>query len=261
MAFKKILGAEPTDEETCTLPLKILQNFYMEHSNLLEKTLPFITVNILRYVYNYGTGLEYSEEIFKAGKRFFENIPSHYELFLCGIGTKFIESVSEANEPLSFECVQYIDFCYLNMMKHDHGQQELEYITLTIEKLAGGIEEFTLRNKQTKSFYRTFLKDAILLIFNLLARKESVSRRVERDREKTDRKFYQEIGVHDHSPVEEDPEQLAREKRYFSILENIESFFIELGQIIKSKSDLQVFEEVYKLTAMAMIKIQNHLPS
>ena len=44
---------------------------------MLEKTLPFIMANILRYVYNYGTGLEYSEETFKTGKRFFENIPSH----------------------------------------------------------------------------------------------------------------------------------------------------------------------------------------
>ena len=92
-AFKKILSFEPTAEETCILPLKIVQNFYMEHSNLLESTVSEISIDILRYIYNFGSSGEISAPILKAGNRIFSNIPSHYPRLFTSHGKKFIEGV------------------------------------------------------------------------------------------------------------------------------------------------------------------------
>ncbi len=61
-AFKKILEKEPTSEENCAVPIKILQNFYIEHPHLVELTLGEISINILRYIFNYGTKSEKTTE-------------------------------------------------------------------------------------------------------------------------------------------------------------------------------------------------------
>ena len=34
-ALQKVLNTEPTDEENSVFPLKVVQNFYMEHPHLL----------------------------------------------------------------------------------------------------------------------------------------------------------------------------------------------------------------------------------
>lgn len=59
-ALKKILETEPKDVETSIVPLKIIQNFYMDHPNLIDLTIKEISVHILRYIFNYSTGFEYS---------------------------------------------------------------------------------------------------------------------------------------------------------------------------------------------------------
>lgn len=48
-AFQRIMSTVPSDEENCTLPLKILQNFYIEHPHLVEATLAQISTHVLRY--------------------------------------------------------------------------------------------------------------------------------------------------------------------------------------------------------------------
>lgn len=40
----------------------------------------------------------------------------------------------------------------------------------------------------------------------------------------------------------------------------MEVFYIDLGHIIKSTVNVQIYEEIYKLSSMSMVKILNHLP-
>jgi hypothetical protein len=37
------------------VPIKVLQNFYIEHPHLVEMTLGKISLSILRYIFNFGT--------------------------------------------------------------------------------------------------------------------------------------------------------------------------------------------------------------
>jgi hypothetical protein len=55
--------------------------------------------------------------------------------------------IEKQDEHLVFEVVRYIDFCYIKLMKHDHGLEELEYITVTLEFLASGLKTMTQRHK------------------------------------------------------------------------------------------------------------------
>lgn len=93
----------------------------MEHPHLIERTVNFISVDLLRYIFNYSTGYEFSEEVVKAGTRFFSNIPSHYPLLFRSLGQIFVEAVKNNDDHLAFECVRYLDYCYIKLMKHEHG--------------------------------------------------------------------------------------------------------------------------------------------
>lgn len=124
-AFKQILQTIPTQEDNCTLPLKILQNFYIEHPHLVEITLKQIAMNVLRYIFNFGSKSEgwmktsdFYEEVLKIGKRFLENLPSYYTIIFESLGEAFIEGVRENKEERAFEAIKYIDFCYINLMRH-----------------------------------------------------------------------------------------------------------------------------------------------
>lgn len=53
-SLKKIFENEPSDEESSILPLKIIQNFYMDHSDLVKETIHELSLHILRYIFNYS---------------------------------------------------------------------------------------------------------------------------------------------------------------------------------------------------------------
>lgn len=50
-AFKRIFNVDPTDKITASQPLKIMQNFYMEHDHLVGMTLSSLAISIVNYVY------------------------------------------------------------------------------------------------------------------------------------------------------------------------------------------------------------------
>lgn len=87
---------------------------------------------LIRYIFNYGEGYEFSSEVLKAGNRFFSNIPSHYPLLFVSLGKTLLHSIEENDDHLAYESIRYIDYCYTKLMKHDHGVEELEYVTITL---------------------------------------------------------------------------------------------------------------------------------
>lgn len=65
-------------------------------------------------------------------------------------------------------------------MKHEHNVEELEYITLTLSLLSSGLKLMTKNIAKGESFYKIYLRDLNLLIFNLVSRRESVQRFMQR---------------------------------------------------------------------------------
>lgn len=86
---------------------------------------------------------DFYEEVLKIGKRFLENLPSYYTIIFESLGEAFIEGVRENKEEKAFEAIKYIDFCYINLMRHEHSLEELEYITIILQYICGGLSEIT----------------------------------------------------------------------------------------------------------------------
>jgi hypothetical protein len=49
--FLKIFSKVPIDTNSSTFPLKLLQNFYMEHEHMVEMLLPDVSFTVLNYVH------------------------------------------------------------------------------------------------------------------------------------------------------------------------------------------------------------------
>lgn len=183
----------------------------------------------------------------KAGSRFFSNIPSHYPLLFKSLGQIFVSAIKSNDDHLAFECARYLDYCYIKLMKHDHGIEELDYITITLQYLAEGLSQLAQMHKENTDFYRIYLRDATLLVYNLIARRESVERYMAKEQDQLDKKYLQESGK-EELPVERIEyrkglkEQEEKMKEVFiEIEQKIESFFIVLGQIIKKTPNIQIF--------------------
>jgi hypothetical protein len=95
------------------------------------------------------------------------------------LGEAFLEGVRENKEEKAFEAIKYIDFCYINLMKHEHSFEELEYITIILAYVCEGLSEISSKTeteKENKKLYKIFLKDAVLLVYNLIDRRKSVKK-------------------------------------------------------------------------------------
>ena len=158
-------------------------------------TISDISIDVLRYIFNYGSSGEFSAHVLKAGNRFFSNIPSYYPLLLKSLGNKFIDGIQKDDSHLAFESVKYLDYCYIQLMNHEHGIEELEYTTITLELLSEALQEYVIKHSKTKDFYNIFLKDASLLICNLLSRRESVERFMKKEKKALDKQYMEETGA------------------------------------------------------------------
>lgn len=49
-------------------------------------------------------------------------------------------------------------------------------------------------HKENTDFYRIYLRDTVLLVYNLLSRRESVERYMAKEQDQLDRKYLQESG-------------------------------------------------------------------
>lgn len=147
----------------------------------------------------------------KAGNRFFSNIPSHYSLAFSSLGKSLLVSIEQNDEHLAYECVRYIDYCYTKLMKHEHGVEELEYVTITLEFLSEALKAVALSHVQAQPLYRIYLRDLNLLIYNLISRRESVQRFMLREKEETDKKFLAESGMLELPPERINYQRTIRE--------------------------------------------------
>ena len=253
-AFRRILDSVPASEETCSYPIKILQNFYIEHPHLVRQTLSHISLELLRYIFNFGSPpssslsectVDYFEEILKVGRRFLSNLPSYYCVILSSLGDSFVEAVERGDEELAFEAVKYIDFCYINLMKHEHGEEEAEYVTIVLESLTQGLA--LIAQKDPRHMHRVFLKDAVLLIYNFLERRRGVIKINRKEEQAINQKYFLENGTEDLPPErvafldELRAREHQQEQRYLVINISMQQFFVQLGHIVRVLVSIQEY--------------------
>ena len=80
----------------------------MEHDQLVESTLNELALPILRFIYKYHNGYNFSQEVFKNGKRFMENIPSHFGILVKSLSDELIKEIKEKKDDICHEIIKLI---------------------------------------------------------------------------------------------------------------------------------------------------------
>ena len=138
----------PKGTQDPCFPLKIVQNFYMEHEHLVSETLADLALPILRYIYKYHEGYSFSSEVFKNGKRFMENIPSHFGILVNSLSEELINEIKDKKDEICFEIIRLIEFTYDELLKKDEGFDQIQQIIYMKSFIVGVLKSFSTLNSQ-----------------------------------------------------------------------------------------------------------------
>ena len=141
LAIQRIfLTFDTSDPKTAAAPLKVLQNFYMDHEKAVEMTIRSISLPMIRFIYLKGirnTDGPVSEEIAKSGLRFLSCVGSHFDLIVEEV-SKAISTASESELITYCGIIRFIKDCFSN--------PDLSIPQLRVEvKLLEGLTSFLVR--------------------------------------------------------------------------------------------------------------------
>lgn len=71
---------------------------------------------------------------------------------------------------------KYLDFCYIKLMKHEGGPEELEYTSNLLFNLSRTLDYLSGLEEDLSKY--SFIKHLMLLIVNLINRKDRIDREV-----------------------------------------------------------------------------------
>lgn len=142
-AFKTIFETfKPEDPKSASSPLKMLQNFYMDHDRSIDLTIRGISLPIIKFIYFRGiknTDETIREEILKSGLRFLASVGSHFHYI--------VEEISKAIPDLNES--ELINYCgIIRFVKDCFGNPDLQISNLQVEvQLLKGLTSFLLKVK------------------------------------------------------------------------------------------------------------------
>lgn len=158
----------PKDLQDPSFPLKIVQNFYMEHEHLVSETLSDLSLPIIRYIYKYHEGYQFSSDVFKNGKRFMENIPSHFGILVASLSEALISEIKEKKDEVCFDITRLIEFTYDELLKKDEGFDRIQQIIYMKSFIVGVLKSFgTLDSSDLYSF--SFIVPATEMILKIMS--------------------------------------------------------------------------------------------
>lgn len=151
--FRNIFKMVPKGAQDPSFPLKIVQNFYMEHEHLVSETLADLSLPILHYIYRYHEGHAFSADVFKNGKRFMENIPSHFGILVNSLSEELIREIKEKKDEVCFDIIRLIEFTYDELLKKDEGFDQVQQTIYMKSFIVGVLKSFgTLTSQDLYKF-------------------------------------------------------------------------------------------------------------
>ena len=174
-ALKRLFSRVPTNSYTATLPLKIMQNFYMEHEHLLEVTIPSLALPILRYIYKYQSGYPFSIDLFKSGERFMENIPSQFDLLLHSLSATLSQEIKNKADKNCLEIVNLLEFTFEKYVLNKDEEFELGLQRTFLRFIIRGIlKSFTSLNAAEFTGF-SFVLPAVNLLHKIFENHERLA--------------------------------------------------------------------------------------
>ena len=176
--FKKatttILAQTPKTIAQAALPLKVLQNFYMEHDHLVEPTLKEIIVPLLTYIQkNSSSDESFREEVWKTGIRFMENIASYFATILNSLSSHLEANINSQNNEKCLEIINIIEFAFRletsikNKEDNMNYIEQRDYLVSIISGILRSVSTITPDQILSSSFVYTAMSLTTRLIENL----------------------------------------------------------------------------------------------
>mmetsp|Transcript_26437 Transcript_26437/g.23377 ORF Transcript_26437/g.23377 Transcript_26437/m.23377 type:complete len:239 (+) Transcript_26437:1335-2051(+) len=182
-AFTYIFEEVPTNALEAALPLKVLQNFYMEHDHLVESTLPRLAIPFLTYVSKYSQShYEFGDDIHKAGSRFMENITSYFSNMLNSLSASLDVKIQEKDNDACLDIIQLIEFAFelessiTDKEENMNYLEQKDYLKSIISGIIRSISSINLEHKDVFSF----VDNALNLTLNLISKFELVEKKLKR---------------------------------------------------------------------------------
>ena len=174
IALRSLYSKTPSNSTEAALPLKVLQNFYMEHDHLVEATLKEVAIPLLTYIQKNSLGEEqFREDVLKFGIRFMENITSYFATILNSLSISLDSYISTKNNEKSLEVINLIEFTFRleTMMKNkeenfNYGEQR-DYLKSIISGILRSVSSIQSKQILSSPFVYTALSLTLRLTENL----------------------------------------------------------------------------------------------
>ena len=115
----------------------------MEHEHLVSETLSDLSLPILRYIYKYHEGYPFSADVFKNGKRFMENIPSHFGILVNSLSDELIREIKDKKDEICYDIIRLIEFTYDELLKKDEGFDQIQQTIYMKSFIVGVLKSFS----------------------------------------------------------------------------------------------------------------------
>ena len=255
-AFQAIFQRVPQNSLQASLPLKVLQNFYMEHDHLVDKTLNELSIPFLSYIQRYSApNNEFVEEVQKAGVRFMENITSYFATILNSLSEALDNEITKKNNEGCLEIINLIEFTFKleTSIANKEDNIDIRDKRNYLKAIISGILRSTSSIPSTQLQGSPFIKIALTLNINLIDKLISVEsilndslndNHMMSDNYEEDKKRDQEI-----------------EERFENSLNSFANFFNNLVETINEKKNeiesANKLLNLYSISAEIIIKAQN----
>ena len=127
-SMNTIFSKPPASAAEAALPLKVLQNFYMEHDHLVEMTLKELAIPLLSYIQiNSSSDEAFKEDVLKFGIRFMENITSYFGTILNALSEALDEYISTKNNDKCLDIINLTEFTFRLETQIKNKEEGLNY--------------------------------------------------------------------------------------------------------------------------------------
>ena len=255
-AFQAIFQRVPQNSLQASLPLKVLQNFYMEHDHLVDKTLNELSIPFLSYIQRYSApNNEFVEEVQKAGVRFMENITSYFATILNSLSDALDNEIAKKNNEGCLEIINLIEFTFKLETSITNKEDNIDIRDKRnyLKAIISGILRSTSSIPPTQLQNSPFIKIALTLNMNLIDKLISV--------ESLFNDPLNNNHMVDYFEEEHQKRDQGIEERFEDSLRAFANFFNNLVETINEKKNkiesANKLLTLYSISAEIIIKAQN----
>ncbi|EGR29985.1 n-terminal domain protein [Ichthyophthirius multifiliis] len=186
-AFQNLLNKNiKEDFKSIKDRVKVLQNFFMEHDEIIEQILKKISSYMIAYIYkSEKNNPQNSHEIIKIGQRLVESLGNHIEVILNSISLKILEGVYENkniengndNNFDDQECsnrVIYLDFLFESLLKCEEVFNE-EIAKVSLGEIFKNIFQAINYIPENKIQQSKFIEESMKIVNKILKRYSHLS--------------------------------------------------------------------------------------